>query len=146
MAPPGLRDGPSPKSAALGIYWPIRVSLRGIFAPCLRKVEIPREESSCPPSASEAPLRNKAGISASRTKGVKAPLPSAIPTGLSAARRTSLRRPSPNLNRAWAGYVLAGEDHCRQHRIMMGRPPKTRKIGCCPEAQNNHAALSHVNR
>ena len=55
----------------------------------------PPGESSC---------RNKAGNSASSANAVKSPLLPAILTGISAAWRTSLRRPCPDRNRADGGY------------------------------------------
>ena len=58
------------------------------------------------PSGPMAPQRDNPGMSVSGAKAVDMPSFPAIPTGKSAARRTSPRRPSPKRDLAWEGYVV----------------------------------------
>ena len=65
---------PKPRGWTHSSLRPILLSVRVITTPCLRRPYDPREKSKCPPSASMAPARNKAGISASSAKPSDPPL------------------------------------------------------------------------
>ena len=82
---------------------PVPFSSSGISTPRLRSVRMLRVKSHRPLGTSNAPSRNKPGISASGAKAVNGPRAPKIPIGISAAQRTSPNRPSPNLNLAHAG-------------------------------------------
>ena len=84
-------DASLPKSTALRIKCPILFNRKGIVTPCCGNANTSRGKPNFPPSASMAPLRKTAGVSASTANAVISPFP-AIHPGISAVRRSSPRR------------------------------------------------------
>ena len=91
--------------------------MRGKSAPCFRNFKISRGQSGRLPKDSEAPLRDNAEVSASRAKAGALPQLLAIPTGKSAAQRTTPKCPAPNLNRARAGTAAARGTPLRSNHL-----------------------------